>query len=89
MKWRWCQGAYYWNKLPAVVRNSVSVNAFKCNLDSFRLKGYKSDMLGHFWELSYEIFNRIKVTSEARSMYVSFLKNNPLIAKKKKINMKS
>jgi hypothetical protein len=49
----------YWNKLPINVKNSSSVNSFKNNLDKFRVDGKDQNLLGHFWELSNEIFNRI------------------------------
>ena len=50
---------YYWNKLPTYVKNSVSINSFKNNLDKFRVKGKSSDLQGHFWDLSDEIFRRV------------------------------
>ena len=49
----------YWNKLPNHVKNSTSVNNFKNNLDKFRVFGKSTNLQGHFWELSDEIFNRI------------------------------
>ena len=49
----------YWNKLPNNVKNSTSVNNFKNNLDKFRVFGKSTNLQGHFWELSDEIFNRI------------------------------
>ena len=54
---------------------------------SFRLKGYKENRLGHFWELSYDIYDRVEVNLHDRMMYTSFMKKNPLIAKRKKINL--
>ena len=44
----------YWNKLPADVKCSESVASLKSRIDSFRLKGYRENRLGHFWELSYD-----------------------------------
>ena len=49
----------YWNKLPNNVKNSTSVNNFKNNLDKIRVFGKSTNLQGHFWELSDEIFNRI------------------------------
>ena len=77
----------YWNKLPADVKCSESVTSFKSRIDSFRLKGYKENRLGHFWELSYDIYDRVEVNLHDRMMYTSFMKKNPLIAKRKKINL--
>ena len=73
----------YWNKLPADVKCSESVTSFKSRIDSFRLKGYKENRLGHFWELSYDIYDRVEVNLHDRMMFTSFMKKNPLIAKRK------
>ena len=40
------------------------------------------------WELSYDIFDRIDVTVAHRSNYVNYMKDNPIIAKRKKVNLK-
>ena len=45
-------------------------------------------MLGHYWELSYDIFERIDVTLDNRSNYVKYMQDNPLISKRKKVNLK-
>ena len=75
----------YWNKLPADVKCSESVTSFKdkSRIDSFRLKGYKENRLGHFWELSYDIYDRVEVNLQLHDgmMYTSFMKKNPLIAR--------
>ena len=69
------------------VKCSESVTSFKSRIDSFRLKGYKENRLGHFGELSYDIYDRVEVNLHDRMMYTSFMKKNPLIAKRKKINL--
>ena len=52
----------YRNKLPADVKCSESVTSFKSRIDSLdRLKGYKENRLGNFWELSYDIYDRVEV----------------------------
>ena len=56
----------YWNKLPADVKCSDSVTSFKSRIDSFRLKGYKENRLGNFWELSYDIYDRVEVNLNDR-----------------------
>ena len=76
----------YWNSLPALVKASESVTSFKCRLDAFRLGGYQANKLGHYWELSYDIFDRIEVSVENRISYVNYMMENPLIARKKKVN---
>ena len=38
--------------------------------------------------LSYDIFDRIDVTVAHRSNYVNYMKDNPIIAKRKKVNLK-
>ena len=78
----------YWNSLPALVKASESVTSFKSRLDTFRLSGYQANKLGHYWELSYEIFDRIDVCEGDRNKYVNYMKENPLVAKRKKVNLK-
>ena len=73
--------------MPADVKCSESVTSFKSIIDSFRLKCYKENRLGHFWELSYDIYDRVEVNLQDRMRYTSFMKKNPLIAKRKKINL--
>ena len=65
----------------------VTIVLKKSRIDSFRLKGYKENRLGHFWELSYDIYDRVEVNLHDRMMYTSFMKKNRLIAKRKKINL--
>ena len=62
--------------------------SFKRGLDAFRLHGYQANKLGHYWELSYDIFDRIDVSVSNRNSYVSYMKENPLVAKRKKVNIK-
>ena len=50
---------HFWNKLPAYVKQSPSVNSFKNNFDNFRKIGIANNVSGQFWELSEEIFRRI------------------------------
>ena len=64
----------YWNSLPALVKASESVTSFKSRLDTFRLSGYQANKLGHYWELSYDIFDRIEELGYKGTM--QFL-NNP------------
>ena len=52
------------------------------------LKGYKENMLGHFWELSYDIYDRVEVNINDRMKYTSLMKETPLITKRKKMNFK-
>ena len=78
----------YCNSLPLIVKASESVTGFKSRLDAFRLSGYRANKLGHHWELSYDIFDRIDVTVAHRSNYVNYMKDNPIIAKRKKVNLK-
>ena len=61
----------YWNKLPSFVKFSNSVDNFKSNLEKFKRLNYFQS--GHFWELSFEIFNRISDSN--REEYVTFVRN--------------
>ena len=67
------------------------MTSFKCRLDAFRLSGYRANKLGHsghYWELSYYTFDRIEVSVENRISYVNYMMENPLIARRKKVNLK-
>ena len=60
-------------------------------MDAFRLSGYQANKLGHsghYWELSYYILDRIEVSVENRISYVNYMMENPLIARRKKVNLK-
>ena len=81
----------FWNKLPSYVKNSQSVNCFKSNLDNFKyvclnLGGREQ---GHFWELSFEVLNRIESNNYLlkKESHNEYLKLNPYVAKKKFINI--
>ena len=58
--------------MPADVKCSESVTSFKSRIDSFRLKGYKENKLGHFWELSYDIYDRVS-TIQGQIGYVIYV----------------
>ena len=74
---------HYWNKLPLFIKNSENVNQFKNRLDKFRETNFNEN--GHYWELSSEIFNRINDAN--RPNYVTFMQNNPTIARIRNINI--
>ena len=74
---------YYWNKLPSHVKLAKTVNTFKNNLLSFKNKNMSSP--GQYWELSEEIFNRTEMRD--RSEYVTFMKDNPQVAKARRVNL--
>ena len=61
---------------------SKSVDCFKNNLSKFKCDNF--DQIGHHWELSSEIFNRISDTN--RENYVTFVTNNPHYVKRLNIN---
>ena len=74
----------YWNKLPSNVMEATSIDCFKNRLEKFKKDHHHQP--GNFWELSNEIFNRISNVS--RNDYVDFMRNNPEIARARKINIK-
>ena len=78
----------YWNSLPPLVKASESVTGFRSRLDTFRLRGYRANKLGQYWELSYDIFDRTEVSLASRNKYVSYMVENPMVAKRKKVNLK-
>ena len=76
--------AKYWNKIPDDIKvSSDTVDAFKIKLESF--KKNKFCQLGNYWELSDEILNRINDSN--RTDYVSYMNENPYIAKRRHINI--
>ena len=74
----------YWNKLPSHVKSVKTVDAFKTGLANFKKQNISSP--GHYWELSQEIFNRIDNTN--RDQYVSFMENNPQVARCRNVNIR-
>ena len=76
----------FWNKLPTDIKNATTVNQFKNKLDEFRNININTEATGQFWEISEEIFSRIK--NENRDNYEIFMKSNPQIAKAKGINIR-
>ena len=49
----------YYNKLPNTIKFSNTINMFKNNLDKFRNLYFNNVTHNQYWELSYQIFNRI------------------------------
>ena len=78
----------YWNKLPLTVKKSISVNAFKANLDRFKNSAIYVE--GNFWEVSNDVLGRIENASylSGRSDYVEYLNDNPWVARKRGINIR-
>ena len=74
----------YWNKLPSSVTDATSVDSFKNKLEKFKKDQFHKQ--GNYWELSFKIFSRIHNSN--RNNYVTFIKNNPGVAKARKINTK-
>ena len=79
----------FWNKLPASVQQAGSVDCFKAKLKAYKnsilINNYSRPM-GHYWELSQEIFSRIN--DSGREEYVNFMVENPRIARCKGINIR-
>ena len=78
----------YWNKLPFNVKNSPSVNCFKARLEDFKKKSMSNPYNksnGNFWELSEDIFSRIKDGN--RKSHIDYLLNHPFVAKRRGINI--
>ena len=76
----------FWNKLDNSVKRAENVIDFKILLESFKQdKVDNDDCIGHYWELSEEVFCRID--DRNRDSYVSFMIDNPYIAKRRNINV--
>ena len=80
-----------WNKLPTEVKISSSLNVFKSNLELFKCKTKALGICGtgDFWEISDEVLNRIEGVNylENKLKHNTYLKDNPIVAKKKFINI--
>ena len=80
-----------WNKLPSDVKNSESLDIFKSNLELFKSKTRALGIsgCGNYWEISDEVLNRIEAGNylENKMRHNEYLKDNPLAAKKKFINL--
>lgn len=75
----------YWNKIPDIVKESVTTTVFKTRLENF--KKHNEEVKGNYWELSTELLNRIKQDEVTRNSYVNFMQNNPDIAKRRGITV--
>ena len=78
----------YWNGLPAYVKNSVSVNLFKANLESFK-KECVNVSESNFWEVSRILLEKIEGPSylSCKIKHNEYLVKNPYVAKKRNINV--
>ena len=77
--------AKYWNKIPDSVKMAETVCDFKTRLEAY--KQLNIDRTGNYWELSNSVFDRIN--DSGREQHVDFLMENPYIAKRKGINLKT
>ena len=77
-----------WNKLPT----EVSLNVFQSNLELFKCKTLALGICGtgNFWKISDEVLNRIEGVNylENKLKHNTNLKDNPIVAKKKFINIR-
>ena len=82
----------YWNILPNSVKMSPSVNSFKANLENYKAHSLADKFhssVGHFWEVSDHVLDRIESPSylAGRPAFREYLNDNPWIAKRKQINI--
>jgi len=81
----------FWNRLPIEVKTAPTLNIFKSNLEAFKIKTRELGTcgIGNFWDISDEVLNRIESGNylENKLKHNIFLKDNPLVAKKKFINI--
>ena len=81
----------YWNNLPLEARNAETVNEFKIKLENYKKQCLKSSIsdCNHFWDVSKEVLGRIENENylENKLEHNIFLKENPIVAKKKFINI--
>ena len=79
----------FWNKLPLSVKISDTVNSFKVSLENFKKANLDNDVLGHFWEVSYEVLSKIEGPNYLANKvkHNEYLWFNPQVAKKRFINL--
>ena len=83
----------YWNVLPNFVKQSSSVDNFKCNLNIYKNQQLQSEhpvsSIGNFWEVSERILQRIECPSavSGRGAFCDYLNENPWVAKRKGMNI--
>ena len=75
----------YWNKIPIYIKDAESTQCFKMQLEAFKKANITST--GHYWELSEEIFSKIDSKQQNRDNYVSYMIENPSVAKRRFINI--
>ena len=77
--------ADYWNKIPDYVKDASSVDSFKYRLEQYKEEKLKNGELGHYWEVSEQLLN--KLDNIDRESYVTFMRDNPIISKRKNISI--
>ena len=79
----------YWNILPSSVRNSSSVDQFKCNLEHFKASNINIFDTGQYWEVSNIVLEKIEGPSylENKKKQIDFLKNNRRAASRMGVNI--
>ena len=81
-----------WNKLPISVKDSCSVDEFKCRLESFKndcIKGGHNSIY-YYWNISDVVLSKIETVSylENRQQQVDYLKTRPFLSKKRFFNLR-
>ena len=80
--------ANYWNKVPDFVKDAHSTDSFKRRLELYKANIVDQNLSagGHYWEVSEMLFNKINDTN--RDSYVNYMLENPIIAKRRNINIR-
>ena len=73
----------YWNKLPDELKLADTVTSFKIGLEVYKTNNFSKQ--GNYWDLADEVYSRINDSN--RLNYISFMKENEYIAKRKGINI--
>ena len=76
----------YWNKIPDEVKDAETTESFKQRLEVFKTNS-KTANQGQYWELSELLLSKIELTQKNRENYVTFMIENPHVAKRKFINI--
>ena len=75
----------YWNKIPEFVKDAKTTERFKARLGEFKNRNISLE--GHYWELSEEYLNRVESNQQNREGYVSYMTENPNVARRRFINV--
>ena len=70
------------------MKDAQTTKSFKNRLEEYKVRIVKQNpnAAGHYWEVSNMLFD--KINDSNRECYVNFMLDNPMIAKRKNVNIR-